>query len=114
MVLHNDLDTLSDTCRKFAPLLNALECIDRSRPTQKRPSENICGSHGILYCQIDSNAADRGHGVRGIANANETRPVPSPQPVHLDGQELDLPPIVDLMKAVAKERRDIPDALAEF
>ena len=86
IVLHDDLQALGDARRKFAALLDAFERVDRYRSTPQRLGENIGGSYRVLHREIDADAADRRHGVRGVADADEARPVPAPQAVHFDGQ----------------------------
>src|ERR1700758_2341293 len=75
-VLHDDLQTLSDTRRKFTAPLNLLKCLDRYRSAQEPFGENIRGSDRILHCQIDSDAAHRRHGMRRVTDAKETWPIP--------------------------------------
>jgi hypothetical protein len=38
--------------------------------------ENIGGGHGILNREVNTDPTHRRHGVRGIANAQQTRPKP--------------------------------------
>jgi hypothetical protein len=45
----------------------------------------------VLNREIDADAADRRHGVRRIADAEQARPVPLAQPIDRDRQQLDCP-----------------------
>src|SRR5439155_9631144 len=60
-----------------------------------------------------ADAADRGHRVRGIADAKKPRPVPPRKPVHRHGQKLDLIPILELTDPVGENWREPRDALPE-
>ena len=64
-----------------------------------------CGNR-VLNRQIDSYTSDRRHGVRCIADAQESGSAPSRQPVDCDRQKADLIPIAQLFYAVAQERRE--------
>ena len=64
-------------------------CTRRGAPGRpalaQRPCEEVGGRDRVLDGQVDADAADRRHGVRGVADAEEPGPVPARQPVHADG-----------------------------
>lgn len=74
MPMQKYLNGLRDTCGKLATTLHPAQKMLWHRPTRQRSGQNIRGSDRILNCQIDSDAADRGHGVRGVSNREETGP----------------------------------------
>src|SRR5262249_56111505 len=59
-------------------------------------------------------AADRGHGVCRVADADEASPIPSLQAVDFHGQQFHLVPAVDFMQPVAQEREDVYHGAAEI
>ena len=74
---------------------------------------DIGGGHRVLHREIDADAADRRHGVRGVADAEQARPMPLPQPVDRHRQQLDVVEAFELADAVAQQRRQLDHALAE-
>jgi len=48
----------------------------RDASCAERLGENVGGGNCVLHRKIDADAADRRHGVRGIADAEQAWPVP--------------------------------------
>ena len=67
--------------RELAPLLHAGEIVLRERPVLQRLPQQVGGGHRVLDREIDADAAHGRHGVRGVADAQQPRPVPRAQPV---------------------------------
>ena len=59
--------------------------------TQRR-RQNVGRCDRILHGEIDADAADRGHGVRRVADAEQAGLVPLLQAIYGDGQQLDVIP----------------------
>jgi hypothetical protein len=55
----------------------------------------------------------RGHGVGGVADAEQARPEPAPQPVDLDAQHAHVVPGPERVHAVAEEGHQVGDRGAE-
>jgi hypothetical protein len=98
------LEGLRDTSGQLAAALNAGEqsfadgriaCMRRA----EYRSEDARSSHSILNREIDADAADRGHGMRGVADAQQAGKTPAAQAVDLDGKQGDLIPRLDLVSA---------------
>ncbi|GGN73526.1 hypothetical protein GCM10011610_16090 [Nocardia rhizosphaerihabitans] len=49
----------------------------KSGAVEQRPGQNARGRDGILHGEIDADAADRRHRVRGIADARQAGHVPA-------------------------------------
>ena len=114
--LRQHLKGLDHLGGEFAPALHLLEIarILRHAFLQHRP-QDIGRRHRVLDGQIDAHAADRRHGVGGIADAEQARPRPLLQPVHRHGEQLDLVEILDrLIHPVGGEARDLLQPGAEF
>ena len=57
--------------------------------------------------------ADRRHGVRRVADAEQARQRPILEAIDRDGEQLDIVPVLQLGDPVAQERGDRRDLLAE-
>ena len=79
----------------------------------QRFEKNIGCRHGILNGEIDTDTADRRHGVGGVADAQKTRPKPVEQSVHADRQKLYIVPAAQLLHAVARVGRELHDRRAK-
>jgi hypothetical protein len=55
-----------------------------SSPARERAGEDVGRGDRVLDREVDADAADRRHGVGGIADRQQARPVPAGQPVELD------------------------------
>ena len=56
----------------------------------ERAGEDVGGGDCVLNGDIDADAADGGHGVGGVADAEHAGCVPAMQVVDLHGEELEL------------------------
>src|SRR5439155_13149228 len=72
------------------------------------------GGHRVLDGEVDADAADRGHRVRRVADAQQARPVPAVEAVHPDGEQLDLVPVADLLDPVGEERPETGHGFLEL
>jgi hypothetical protein len=79
----------------------------------KGGGEDAGGSYGILDGEVDANAADGGHGVGGVADTEEAGAVPVLEAVDLNGEELDLVPVGELVYTVGEERNEARERGAE-
>ena len=79
------LDRLCDSGRKISPFLNRGKIRFRHEALFERSGEDVGGRHGILNREVDSDAANRRHRVRRIADAQQARPIPVAQPIELQG-----------------------------
>ena len=70
----------------------------------QRRRQDVRGRDRILDREIDADAADRRHGVRGIADAEHAGPPPGLQAVDADGQQLQIVDARQLVHAIADER----------
>jgi hypothetical protein len=80
--LHGDLQPLRHASGELATPLDLAELGEVEPSFPQRFEKNIGCGHGILDREIDADAADRRHGMGGIANTQQTRPKPIDQPVH--------------------------------
>ncbi len=92
-VLHQDLQPLRGSSRKFSSLLNRGEVMVAEIARYQLCSENIGRRHCVLNREIDSHAADGRHRVRCVADAEKTRPPPPPQAIHLHRKQADVIPV---------------------
>ncbi len=82
LILNKYLNCLGDFNGKFPPGLDARETfIRRTRLAQQGLRQQIGGRDGVLNRQIDADAADRRHGVSGVADAQKAGLVPQRQTV---------------------------------
>ena len=75
--------------------------------------ENICGGDGVLNGEIDADSTDGGHGVGGVADAEESAAGPVAQAVDGDGQQLDVAPVFQLGGAPLQKGCDGFEVLAK-
>ena len=68
-VLDEDLHRLRCAGRKLAAPLHRLEVILGDYPLFKAWGQDVRRGDRVLNCEIDPDAPDRGHGMRGIADA---------------------------------------------
>ena len=88
----SELHPLRGARRKRPPPLHVGEHFGPDLARAQRAGEPVRRRDRILDGEIDADAADRRHRMRRVADAQEARPVPLPQPVDLHGQELDVVP----------------------
>ncbi len=80
------LQELRDTCGELAPILNARQHRLCNSPLAQRIAQQIGRGDGILNREVDADTSHRRHSVRRIADAQQSRPMPLPQPVDLHRQ----------------------------
>src|SRR3546814_9329170 len=68
----------------------------------------------ILDSEIDANAAQRRHGMGSIANCENTRSIPSGQPIQGNGQKLHVIPATDAFCSFGKVRNGVGDLVMEM
>ena len=81
--------------------------------TREGRRQNVCRRDRVLNREVDADATNGRHRVRGVADAEKARPAPFAQAVDLHGQQLDLVPVLKFADAVAQERRDAATSLAK-
>src|SRR5260221_6863596 len=113
-VLDQQLHALDEARRRLAPTLHLIERLvaDVAAAAQAR-HQDVGGGDRILDGEVDADAADRRHGVRRVADAQEARPVPAAQAVDSDGEQLDVAPVAQLLEPRAVERGEPGDLLAQ-
>ncbi len=99
-----DLDALGVADGGFAVVLEGEEVVEGQRAGAKGIGEAVGGGDGVLDGDVDADAADGGHGVGGVADAEEAGDGPALEVVDLDGEEFDFVPGIELGGAVAEER----------
>ena len=96
-----NLEELRDTGGKLAATLDAGEeglgnaC--GGHECEQGLGEDVGGGDGVLDGEIDTDAADRRHGVRGVADAEQARSVPLLEAVDLHGEQFHLLPRGELI-----------------
>src|SRR5262249_59606886 len=113
LVVNEDSYPLGGARWEHAPALHIRQIALADRTVAQRVNEPIGRRHGVLDGEINPDATYRRHRVRRVTDAQEPRPVPSPQPVDFDGQELDVIPAGNLADAVAQVRHELDDRSAE-
>jgi hypothetical protein len=101
-----DLNRLGHAGGKFAAGLDFLEVGIGGGSGGQGRDENICGGDGVLNSEVDADAADGGHGVGGIADAEKAAAGPVAQAIDGDGEQLDVAPIFQFGGAALEEGRD--------
>ena len=109
-----DLHPLRFVDGSFAVLLDLFEMPGGERAGAERFGEHVRRSDRVLNGDIDADAADRGHGVGGVSDAEQTGRGPAHEMVYLDREQLDLVPGVDLGGAAREKWNDAFEALVEF
>src|SRR5262245_19390559 len=105
--MHTDLNGLRNARRKLASSLYRGECCFGRLSTLQIFRKHVCRGHSILDRQIDADSSSWRHRVGRIPDAQETRPIPTPEPVYFDGEDLDLFPIAQFINASIEIRRDL-------
>src|SRR5207244_536665 len=75
--------------------------------------QNVRGGDGVLDREIDPHSGNRRHRVRGVADTEETGPVPFAQAVDLNREQLDVSPIPQLRNPISQERIHLHDITPE-
>jgi hypothetical protein len=114
VLLNDDLDALNDLRWPFAPLLHLRQKLIAQRPlASQRPGENIGGGDRVLNGEVDADATDRRHRMRGVADAQKPRLVPKRQPVDRDGQELHVIKTFEFVNAIGEKRSQRGNMVAQ-
>ena len=108
-----DLEKLRGARGELAALLNAGQRSLGYAALAQRIGQQVRGRDRILDCQIDADPAHWRHRVRCVTNAQQTRPMPLPQPIDLHRQQLDLIPILQFLDPLAEMRSDASYVLAK-
>src|ERR1700733_8226536 len=98
---------------KLSPLLQPRQQRFRQTPLPERLSQQVCRRHRILDGQIYSYATRRGHGMRSVADTEQARKMPFPQPVDLHRQQFNLIPAFEFVHAISQIWRNSPNRLAK-
>ena len=85
-ILNRALHSLRHAGRPLTPLLDPLEVLGCQSPRTYRRSQQIRRRDRILDGQVDPDTTDRRHGMRRIADTEETRTIPLAQPINLNRQ----------------------------
>ena len=113
LALDEELQRLREPGGRFSALLNRTKVADGDAAAQELGCKQVRGRNRILNREIDADAADRRHRVRGIADAEQPRPIPLPQTIHAHRQQLDVVPACELADAIGQERHDRADLTRE-
>src|SRR5215472_4674379 len=90
-----------------------MEVLFGDRASEQAGRQDIGGGNRILHREIYPDTADRRHRMRGIADAQQPRPVPDAQAIDRNAQQLDIGPIAQLVDAIAEERDKSSDFLPQ-
>ena len=87
-----DLDSLCVSHGRFAVVLDSLQIVYGGAAGEEGLGEDVGGGDCVLKGDVDADAADRGHGVGRVADAEQAGGAPVLKAVYLDGEELDFVP----------------------
>lgn len=96
------LEALGRDGRGHAAALYAADVLQPHGALAQRAHEVAGGSHRVLHREVDADAEDRRHGMGGVADAQQSRPVPAAQPVQPYVEQLDLVPRGDGVRPVGQ------------
>ena len=85
--MHRSLHRLQDHSRSLPALLHAGQVGGGQPVFAQRRREQPRGGDSVLDGEVDPDPADRGHGVGGVAEAQQPVGVPAPQPVQPDVED---------------------------
>ena len=108
-----DLDALGVVDGALAVVLDAGEVVGCGSAGEKGFGEHVGGGYGVLEGDVDADAADGGHGVGGVADAEEAGGGPLLEAIDFHGEELDFVPGVEDGGAAGEEGDDALDGLLE-
>ena len=112
-ILDQPLQPLGRARRKRTAALHGLEIVDRHLAAPQRFGQDVRRGHGILDREVDPDPTDRRHRVCRVADAEQSGPLPFPQPIDLHCQQLDGVPVLELADAIGEEWDDRGDRLTE-
>src|SRR5437773_2319184 len=108
-VLDEHLDPLGHARGPLAAALHAREILGAHPSLAQRRRQQVGGGHRVLDREVDADAADGRHRVRGVAEAEHARPEPAREPVHAHGEQLHVLPVAQRARLGARvgEPRDL-------
>ena len=112
-LLHEELHRLSHLGRPLAALLHLGQQLLSHESRAQRLGKNIGSGDGILNGEVDADAADRGHGVGRIADAEQPRPAPALETVDAHREQLHVVPRADPIHPVGERRIERYEVRAE-
>ena len=113
VVLYPHLQPLRPARWRLAPRLHAGQIGVRHMAGAERHGQQIRRRHRVLDREVDADAADGRHGMSCVADAEQPRPVPSPETVHANGQQLEIIEALDFSRAPLEERRQLFEIVLE-
>lgn len=108
-----DLRSLCVSHGTLAVVLDSLQIVYRGAAGEDGLGEDIGRGDCVLKGDVDADAADRGHRMGCVADAEQAGGTPVLKMVYLNCEELHLVPGVDLGSAAREEGDDALDALLE-
>jgi hypothetical protein len=108
-----DLHSLGFSDGGFAIVLNGSEVVYGGTAGKEAFGEDVGGGDCVLYRYVDADAADGGHGVGCVSNAEQAGGAPLAESIDLHGEEFHFVPGVDFGCAPGEKRYDAFDALME-
>src|SRR5215469_8867877 len=90
-----------------------MEVLFGNRSSEQARRQDIGGGDRILHREIYPDTADRRHRMRGIADAQQPRPMPDAQAIDRNAQQLDVGPIAQLVDAIVEVRDKASDFFAQ-
>src|SRR6185503_17422912 len=111
--LHHTLKSLHDPGEAFAPPLHFSELTLLNLTGTQGFREDVRCLDGVGDRAIDAHTTDRQHHMRSIADDQETRSVPLPQAIGLDGEDVDVLQILNRVDAVGEPGDEVADRALE-
>ena len=99
-MVSENLKGLGDAGGEFAAMLDVGEGEFGNEAGCEDWSQDAGGGDGVLNSEIDADAANGGHGVGGIADAEKAGTVPASEAIDLNGEEFDLVPVCEFVDTV--------------
>ena len=114
VVLYPHLQPLRPARWRLAPRLHAGQIgVRHMAGAERHGQQEIRRRHRVLDREVDADAADGRHGMSCVADAEQPRPVPSPETVHANGQQLEIIEALDFSRAPLEERRQLFEIVLE-
>jgi hypothetical protein len=113
VVLNGQLETLRCPRRELSAPLDPLKLGFRRRPFHKNRTEDVGGGNCVLDGQVDSDPADRRHGMCGIADAEKPWPRLFLKAVDRHRQDAHVFPVAHFFQTAAQERFKLADFFAK-
>src|SRR5438093_1282873 len=100
-ILNEELHGLRYPGWKPATPLHTAKLGERGSTRSQWTRQKIRGRDGVLDCEIEADASDRGHGVGRVADEEDAGRGPPSQPIHFHREEPYVVPTLDLVGGVA-------------